>query len=122
MLGWLFGGSGAADKAVDSISSGIDKMFYTDEEKADASQKGFDTFIKWQEATQPQNVARRLIALIITFLFAGLIIAGCAVWPWFPDFSVFIFSMLSELVLPSYIVIIAFYFGKRIISDFKNSG
>ena len=118
MLGWLFGGSKAADKTVDSLSNGIDKMFYTDEEKADGRQKGFDSFIKWQEATQPQNLARRLIALIVTALFSVLVLV-CVVAGYFDQegYSAYVYELTKELVFPAFLVIISFYFGKGIVSD-----
>ncbi|MFK5951326.1 MAG: hypothetical protein QM500_21435 [Methylococcales bacterium] len=120
-LGWLFGGSDAAGKTVDNISSGIDKMFYTDEEKADARKQGFELFIEWQKATQPQNLARRLIALIITVLYSVLIIAGITAWYFNPDYAVFIFNMLTELILQPFNIIIIFYYGKGMVSDFTKA-
>lgn len=114
MFGWLFGGSKAADKTVDSISNGIDKMFYTDEEKADANKEAFKLFIEYQKATQPQNLARRLIALIIIGLFALLTLIVVVAWPLNPDYSDFILGVLSRNVLPLAVVVVSFYFYKRI--------
>jgi len=120
-FGWLFGGSEAAGKTVDNISSGIDKLFYTDEEKADAKKQGFELFIQWQKATQPQNLARRLIALIITVLYSVLILSGIAAWYFNPDYAVFIFNMLTELILQPFNIIIIFYYGKGMVSDFTKT-
>jgi len=116
-FGWLFGGSSQADKTVNSITSGIDKLVYTDEEKAEAGQKGMQLFIEYQKATQPQNVARRLIALIITSLFALLVLIGVVAWPFNPEYSDYVFEILQGVVLPSFLVIVSFYFYKRIKAE-----
>ncbi len=114
MFGWLFGGSNAADKTVDSISSGIDKMFYTDEEKADARKVGFELFIEYQKATQPQNIARRLISLILVGLFALLVLIAVIAQPFNSEYSNFVLSVLTQNVMPLTVVIVSFYFYKRI--------
>ena len=113
MLGWLFGGSEAADKTVDSVSSGIDKIFYTDEEKADASKESFKLFIKYQEATQPQNAAPRLIALIIIGMCALLTVVCLIAWPISKDYAVYSFDILSNVYVPLAVVIVSWYFYKR---------
>jgi len=114
MLGWLFGGSSAADKTVSSIASGVDKIFYTAEEKSEASQKGFELFIEYQKATQPQNVARRLIAMIITALFALLLLIAVLAWPFNVSYAVFIIKdVVLIIVLPVFLTINTFYFAKR---------
>ena len=51
ILGAIFGSS----KNTETILSGIDKVFFTKEEKA-------DYFLKYLAATAPQNMARRFIA------------------------------------------------------------
>jgi len=114
MLGWLFGGSKAADKTVDGISSGIDKLVYTDEEKADASREGLKLWIKYQEATQPQNLARRLIALIIVGIWAILTLLAGILGALDIKGHVFLLDLLFKAVMPSVVVIVSFYFYKRI--------
>lgn len=114
MFSWLFGNSEGANKTIENVSNGIDKIWHTDEEKSDAQQKAFETFIKYQEATQPQNQARRLIAMMIVGLFVFLVLLGVLVWPWMREYSSFIFEILTSAVLPLTITIIMFYFYKRI--------
>lgn len=69
-LGKLFGSDDAISKTIDTVSSGLDKLVYTDEEKADAAAKerteARTMVVGWMAATQGQNLARRLIALAIT--------------------------------------------------------
>lgn len=68
--GKLFGTDAAISSVIDNVSSGLDKLVYTDEEKADAAAKerseARQMVVGWMAATQGQNLARRLIALSIT--------------------------------------------------------
>jgi len=68
--GKLFGSDKALTAVVDGVSSGLDKLVYTDEEKADAAARerteARQMVVGWMAATQGQNLARRLIALSIT--------------------------------------------------------
>lgn len=68
--GKLFGTDKALNAVIDGVSNGLDKLVYTDEEKADAAAKerseARQMVVGWMAATQGQNLARRLIALSIT--------------------------------------------------------
>jgi hypothetical protein len=65
------------DKAIESVinhsSNAIDKLIYTSEEKADAVAADRTEFrrmiVDWMANTQGQNLARRLIALVITSIW-----------------------------------------------------
>jgi len=121
MLGWLFGGTKAADKAISSISNGLDKLVYTQEEKADASREGVKLWIEYQKATQPQNLARRLIALVIVAVWAVTVAAAgiLGVTSAFDNPGAglaanFLLDLLFKTIMPSVVVIVSFYFYKRI--------
>lgn len=66
-LGKLFGTDAAAGKVIDNISAGVDKMFYTEEEKAGdnaaARTEGFAVYMEWLRGTSGSRVARRCLAL-----------------------------------------------------------
>jgi len=68
--GRVFGTEKALNTAVESVSKGLDALVYTDEEKAqDAAKSRSEArgmVVQWMQATQGQNLARRLIALSIT--------------------------------------------------------
>lgn len=88
-IGKLLGSDKAATALVDNVSSGLDKMFYTDEEKATDGAKDRSEargmFIKWMESTQGSNLARRVIALTVTFIWALQYIVSMimfAIAPW----------------------------------------
>lgn len=73
-IGRLFGGSKAGEKIIDGVSSAADKLFYTDEEKAEAGVKarseGYAVYMAWLKSTTGSRIARRLIALITTGIWA----------------------------------------------------
>jgi len=66
-IGKMFGSSAAGEKIIDGAISGIDKLFYTDEEKAgDAAQAKREVmavYMKWMESTSGSRIARRLLAV-----------------------------------------------------------
>ncbi len=57
------------NKTVDGIYNGVDKLFYTDEEKAEATQKQIDTKLKLLPLFEPFKIAQRIIAIIFTINF-----------------------------------------------------
>jgi hypothetical protein len=70
LLGKMFGTDKAVASVVDNVSKGIDKLVYTAEEKAEDisadRSEARKMFIEWMRTTSGQNLARRLIALIVT--------------------------------------------------------
>lgn len=81
-FGKLFGSEKALDTIVDSAVSGLDKLVYTSEEKAEDHAKAVtearSMVVKWMAATQGQNLARRLIALTVTAIWVGQYAASTA--------------------------------------------
>ena len=74
-FGRLFGTEAAAEKLVETTAAGLDKLFYTGEEKVEDAMEmrkwAGKMFIEWQKNTQGQNLSRRILALSIagTWLF-----------------------------------------------------
>jgi len=118
IAGWFMGGSKTADTVINDVSSGLDKIVYTDQEKAEASQKGFELFIEYQKATLPQNVARRQLALIVLVLWVLLILTECvgiiSGFAWKKELQ-----DLIGTITPYVGGVWAFYFVKRFIPDSK---
>lgn len=88
-LGRVFGTEKALTSIVESVSSGIDALVHTDEEKAqEAAQNRSEArkmVVDWMQATQGQNLARRLIALSITAIWllvyvVAVVLGMVAVW------------------------------------------
>ena len=129
----LFPGADAANKVIDATVSGIDKLFYTDEEKADdkakAKQQAAAMYIRWMEATSGQNRARRAIALTVTALWAAtFLFALCldVAAPWVPAGSqealrqstAALRSGANDMSGP-FMIVLGFYFGQRMLDAFK---
>ena len=70
----LFPGPAAAGQVIEGATNLIDKAFYTKQEQAEDAAKAkiqaVEHYLKWIEATSGQNRARRLIALVVTSLWA----------------------------------------------------
>ena len=69
VIGKIFGTDKAAESLINNTSSAIDKLFYTDQEQAEdkarSATEARGMVIKWMAATSGQNLARRLLALMI---------------------------------------------------------
>jgi len=121
--GRLFGSDKALDGVVSGVTNGIDKLFYTDEEKAEdgakAKAQAASFLIGWMESTKGQNLARRFLALMITavwliqYLIAkGLLIA--AVWVENPEqlmASAAVISADAQSMTGAMMLILGFYFA-----------
>lgn len=93
-FGKLFGSSNAVTDVIDKVSNGLDKLSYTDQEKAEDAAKdrseARQMIVQWMATTQGQNLARRLIALAITgFWLSQYAVAQTmnivAIWVEHPD-------------------------------------
>ena len=131
-FGKLFGTEKALTSVVDGVSKGLDKLVYTDEEKADAAAKdrseARQMIVQWMAATQGQNLARRFIALAITGSWLGMYLLSVlfsfvSIWIEAPD-TISRFLTAAELTRGSAIelnnavmLILAFYFAAPHMGD-----
>lgn len=133
ILGAIFGSPKNTETIVSGAVGGIDKMFFTQQEKAEANAKLGDWYLKYLTATQPQNLARRLIAMVIVFIWALLIIVGVVargIELWVMGlvtaeegeqlFSEFIFSVLVEVVMNPFLMVMGFYFVAHVVRTYNN--
>jgi hypothetical protein len=120
LLDKLFGSDKQLDKLTTGAVAGLDKMFFTKEEKAEANQKLSDWYLKYLAATQPQNLARRLIALIVVALWAFLILFGVLLFRLDPGWSAFVFSTLNNIVNNPFMIIVGFYFLTHAVRAYQN--
>ena len=78
MWGKIFGTDKYVEKGLSIIESAGDKLWYTDEEKADdRAKKGEQVrafMVNWMESTKGQNIARRTLAVAITFVWLSMYI------------------------------------------------
>jgi hypothetical protein len=97
-----------AAKAADAVFKGADASWFTKEEQA-------EWYLRYLEATQPQNLSRRYISLVITMIWAlsTLSLLG-AIFIGMPERAGEILNLLSTVVNPVFFVVITFYFAKGI--------
>ena len=85
----------------EGVVHGIDAVFYTDEEKARARQKGWDTLLQFWNVMSKENTeqskARRDIAKMVMQSYFALIFIGIMVFRFDPNFAAFIFSVIKEI-------------------------
>jgi hypothetical protein len=111
------------EKAVDGVYNGLDKLFFTDEEKSEASQKILDWRLKWMEATAPQNVSRRFIAIVVTLLWAFLILVMLAAKAFHADaYASYAYDVMVNVVGTPFSIILGFYFLAQVASRFGGGG
>src|SRR6056297_467249 len=101
LFSWLTGNKKTVDKVVDGAISGIDKLFYTNEERADAKKEIAKGVSKFVENTLDENTARsktrRVIAIMIMGVFLLLILAAAGVYTINPDYSKFLFKIAGDM-------------------------
>ncbi len=112
-------------KVTDGIMAGIDKAWFTPEEKSEASQKATETIINmWKTvATEnsEQSKARREIAMAILKVYFSLLLMGVVVYGFNPEYAAFIFGVVKEIsIMVSGVMFI--YFGPHQIAKVWKKG
>ena len=120
IFSWITGGSDTAEKVVDNVSSGLDMMFYTDEEKSIASQKILDWKLKYASASANQSISRRVITITIAALWAMIIIVA-VVYGLLAgkdaEGTKFLLEMLEKVVNPPFMIVVGFYFLAHVVGN-----
>lgn len=129
-------------KAVDAAIATGDKLVLTEEERLDYRKELGEWYLRWLQVSSGSDLARRLIALVVIFLFAILVlvivvlyILGAAttdvatvdgttvlvpnVWLVVADK---ILGLASTVVLPIVVTVIGFYFTVRAVTNFARKG
>jgi len=119
------------DKSSSSIASGLDKMFYTKEEKAEHLMKRLEiservskTHIDLMKATADENttrsVTRRIIAVSIMAFTLFLIVAVSVIYKIDPEWAAFILKVTEYFQFGwAFIAVVVFFFGNHMITRFK---
>jgi hypothetical protein len=70
LWGKIFGTDEAIKGAIDTVKNGLDALVFTEQEKSETAAKerseARSMLVGWMEATQGQNLARRVISLAVT--------------------------------------------------------
>lgn len=106
-------------KLIDSAVKTLDNAFFTKQERADASQKVSDFYLRFLEATQGQNLARRYIAVLVVALWVSLVVLMVAAYHFSVAYSTFIYGVLVDVVMQPFSIIIGFYFLTHAVRSFK---
>lgn len=113
-LSKLFGMEDAATAAVEGVKKGIDALVFTDQEQADVNGKLFELYVKYQEATLPQNVARRVVAFAVVGVWVPFaVITGIGMVGDFA-FKDGALKFMDEINDP-FMLVMGFYFVKRMV-------
>lgn len=130
ILGRLLGSEKAMSAAIEGVSSGLDKLFYTAEEKSEdernAIREAAAIINKWLENSQGQNLARRVLAFAIggTWLlqyFAMMMFHLAAVWAEKPDkltSSAEVIGGYADGMTGAMMLILGFYFAAPHLAKF----
>ena len=123
MFGWLSGlfSTKSTDTMVETgssllkdASSGIDMLFFTEEEKSIASQQAVTAWLKMMEATRGETsvrgITRRLIAVPWMYLQMALIVAAMAGYFFDDKFSILCVDIIRENLWVTGSIVV-FYFG-----------
>ena len=125
LIGKIFGTEKSLSKTVETIGNVADKFVYTKQERAqaaiDAVKMQYDYTIRWMEATQGQNLSRRIIAMTITFIWAIEYVAMvslsvAAVWVSNPDKILQTVSAIESYATQTnniFAIVLGFYFVAR---------
>jgi hypothetical protein len=125
LLDWIFGASNSSGKVLDAGISGIDKLVYTEEEKAEARSQLLDHWIKLQatlgEETTVRGVTRRILAVMFCGAYVLLTLLAAAVWPWGDHWKAYA-DFLWEVANGQYgwitMTVVVFYFGPYVFERF----
>jgi len=108
-----------ATKIIDGATKGLDKIFFTKEERADANIKLSEWYLKYLSATEGQNLARRFIAIIVVAIWGTLVVFGVAVRWISYEMSDFVFRVLTDIVMTPFSIVIGFYFLTHAVRTYQ---
>lgn len=121
----IFASPKSIEKTIDAAIATGDKLVFTQEEKAEHDAKLSEWYLRYLEATQPQALARRLLAMSVGGLWALLIVTGVVLGIMSVEAddiaaqrSMFVFRVLGEIVATPFTVIMGFYFAGHYIREF----
>ena len=101
-------------KAIETLASGIDNVFYTKEEKAEAAKKAFDQWLEFYKLVNDENTARsitrRYLAIMFAAVFLFLVLAASICWAFNQQYANFLID-ITKMISPYVGGIMLFYFG-----------
>ena len=119
IFSFLTGNTKSVEKVVDAGISGLDKLFFTDEEKADYNQKLQSLHLEFvkiaaNESTA-QSISRRMICLPVVYVWLLLTLSS-VVAELFALPTVALTHAVEAMSLPS-LTAIGFYCGRHLVAN-----
>ena len=96
-----------ATSVVSTVSSGIDKSWFTKQEAA-------GWFLSYLDATLPMNLSRRVIAISVTFIWAISALVLLALTGFRIESATAVKEFIGDIVNPVFMLVTGFYFVKAI--------
>ena len=125
LFSWIAGGGTLATKTIDAVIATGDALVFTDEEKSVANQKTLDWVLQYMAATNAQNVARRIIAIMVVLTWMVILLAAC-VAGYFnrtdSSYAHWLLEILKDVIANPYNIIIGFYFMTGAIRSWQSGG
>ena len=132
LLASIFGAPKAIEAIAGTAGKLIDDAFKGDDERrAEAQSKVMDQTIEWMRASQSQNVARRLLALMVVGVWLGGYVVSTLLWVaaiWTDAYAVRLqqsaekIGVLSTEMNPYVGLVLGFYFAGRVIGQWVDKG
>jgi len=106
---------------VEKSLSGIDKAFFTKEEKSESAKKIMDAhteFVKSSLAgSTVSSITRRYIAVAIMAVFLLLVLFAVVIYFFDKDYAGFVVQVIKEELGNLVLLVAGFYFGSYLISN-----
>lgn len=119
LLRSIFATPDTANSAVKAVISAGDKIWYTEEEKAEGRLKLNQWYLDYLKVTSGQHLARRIIAFLLVGLWTFLTLLAALVWPFSSEYSDFLFEVVRDSVMNPVNIIIGFYFLTHAVKNIK---
>lgn len=117
--GRIFGAPEIVEKTTDAVIAAGDKIWYTEEEKAEAGMKRLEWILKFHQASSGSNLARRLVAVMMVAVFLVLVIADAVLVVLGMEVAAAsLFKLIADTLVSPVGIIIAFYFAAGMVRDY----
>ena len=74
----IFASGDTSSKVVDGVLKAGDALVFTDEEKSQASQTRMEWYLKYLQATLPNNLSRRFLAFMVAGVWVVLVVVAAS--------------------------------------------
>lgn len=134
LIAWLSGKNTAdktldlANKAADGLTNGLDKIWYTEEEKAETALKRLDVGVKFAdlhlklvEATANESttrsITRRIVAIFIMIMTCVMMLSIAVSYYFSVDYAKFLLLLSDKFWMgASFFSVVVFFFGNHFVS------